>query len=59
MSLEEIIKEIIDYSFLIFLLIGIVGFCILAILFFIKSSYRLFIDFKIEREAYKKRRRKT
>ena len=59
MSLEEIIKEIIDYSFLIFLLIGIVGSCILAILFFIKTSYRLFIDFKIERETYKKRRRKT
>ena len=55
MSLEEIIS----YSFLIFLLIGIVGSCILAILFFIKTSYRLFIDFKIEREAYKKRRRKT
>lgn len=53
------LEEIINYSFLIFLLIGIVGFCILAILFFIRSSYRLFIDFKIEREAYKKRRRKT
>ena len=59
MSFEEIIGEIINYSFLILLLIGIVGSCILAILFFIKSSYRLFIDFKIEREAYKKRRRKT
>ena len=59
MSLEEIIGEIINYSFLIFLLIGIVGLCILAILFFIKTSYRLFIDFKIEREAYKKRRRKS
>lgn len=55
MSLEEII----NYSFLIFLFIGIVGFCILAILFFIRSSYRLIIDFIIEREAYKKRRRKT
>ena len=59
MSLEEIIGEIINYSFLILLLIGIVGFCILAILFFIRTGYRLFIDFKIEREAYKKRRRKT
>ena len=55
MSLEEII----NYSFLIFLFIGIVGFCILTILFFIRSGYRLFIDFKFEREAYKKRRRKT
>lgn len=59
MSLEEIIGEIINYSFLILLLIGIVGFCILAILFFIRTGYRLFTDFKIEREAYKKRRRKT
>ncbi len=55
MSLEEII----NYSLLFFSFIIITGSSILIVLFFIRTGYRLFIDFIIEREAYKKRRRKT